>query len=470
VVERKSSIWVINSMSATDGDETFVFQELKFGTWEKKADVSNETEPFKHLSAQSTRKEVIDAIHRFLWPDCNEIQLMLGVDKLRYEVSLIQEHRRNNHGRIDIDFSSITGIAFDDQHNKVTLQVSAPPLTWLGRKETPEDDGTKPDTFYDRHQEDFGVPLKYRADWALESGDDEDDEDGAGLSWLNPVGIKNWRTHCFRTDAESYENIKAVIEKHLLLRESLAAGIDEQLMSAQFSNEQVKRSYDDAVHREAAKARRKREHQLKRASIKLEKSNAQLCAGLLPEIPGALGKWAAKCIDRWRLVAPFDPSVTETQWKAYYQERAALDWWTEANGCVFHSSEYTTDDRRSTEDYDDHGKHFSLPPWTEDFPNPIHAIENAFPGSWASFGDRSNDLKLHTKSLRKAVEEVARGCRHLEGDIEQGVYVLSGWSEWDCETLEKFDLVTRVYSPSGLGTSLDLSSRYDSRSGYSWAV
>ncbi|KAG8735017.1 hypothetical protein FRC11_003513, partial [Ceratobasidium sp. 423] len=37
------------------------------------------------------------------------------------------------------------------------------------------------------------------------------------------------------------------------------------------------------------------------------------------------GEWGAKCVDRWCLLAPYDVTITEEQWEAYYGERSALD-------------------------------------------------------------------------------------------------------------------------------------------------
>ncbi|KAG8725031.1 hypothetical protein FRC09_009631 [Ceratobasidium sp. 395] len=37
------------------------------------------------------------------------------------------------------------------------------------------------------------------------------------------------------------------------------------------------------------------------------------------------GKWGKKCVERWCLLPPYDTSITDDQWKTYYQERSALD-------------------------------------------------------------------------------------------------------------------------------------------------
>lgn len=37
-----------------------------------------------------------------------------------------------------------------------------------------------------------------------------------------------------------------------------------------------------------------------------------------------------RAVERWGLLPPYDPSVTEAQWEGYYKERAALEWHTEA--------------------------------------------------------------------------------------------------------------------------------------------
>lgn len=42
-------------------------------------------------------------------------------------------------------------------------------------------------------------------------------------------------------------------------------------------------------------------------------------------MPAPTGPWLARCIEHWGLLAPFDPSVTEAQWEAYFKERAATE-------------------------------------------------------------------------------------------------------------------------------------------------
>ncbi|QRV75791.1 hypothetical protein RhiJN_03806 [Ceratobasidium sp. AG-Ba] len=37
------------------------------------------------------------------------------------------------------------------------------------------------------------------------------------------------------------------------------------------------------------------------------------------------GEWGAKCVERWCLLPPYNLSITEAQWKTYYSERSALD-------------------------------------------------------------------------------------------------------------------------------------------------
>ncbi|CCO35764.1 hypothetical protein BN14_09884 [Rhizoctonia solani AG-1 IB] len=37
------------------------------------------------------------------------------------------------------------------------------------------------------------------------------------------------------------------------------------------------------------------------------------------------GEWANKCVERWCLLPPYDTTITEKQWEDYYNERSALD-------------------------------------------------------------------------------------------------------------------------------------------------
>lgn len=56
----------------------------------------------------------------------------------------------------------------------------------------------------------------------------------------------------------------------------------------------------------------------------------KLVSGLQHFLPAQPGPWLQQCIERWGLVAPYDPSVTEAQWESYFKERAALEWHTDS--------------------------------------------------------------------------------------------------------------------------------------------
>jgi len=56
---------------------------------------------------------------------------------------------------------------------------------------------------------------------------------------------------------------------------------------------------------------------------KLEKSRTPTWSTLSRTAPA--GEFAQKSIAAWSLIAPYNTGITEDQWKAYYEERSALD-------------------------------------------------------------------------------------------------------------------------------------------------
>lgn len=84
---------------------------------------------------------------------------------------------------------------------------------------------------------------------------------------------------------------------------------------------------------------------------------SDLLPGLSPALPAAPTPWLKKCINRWHLSDPYDATIPDDVWKAYYQERAALDWWTEADG---------RDDQDGMSQLSSENE----PEWPEKFPKP----------------------------------------------------------------------------------------------------
>ncbi|CAE6532298.1 unnamed protein product [Rhizoctonia solani] len=141
------------------------------------------------------------------------------------------------------------------------------------------------------------------------------------------------------------------------------------------------------------------------------------------------GEWAAKCVDRWCLLAPYNTTITDEQWKAYHEERSALD-------------------KINTMDSDESA-----------------AIEGKYldGSTW--------------KVLRKAAEHVASAIlASVLDDVERkksiartllgSLYFMSvdGSSEGlGAPEPRNLDTTTRLYSPFGLGTSIDFHYNYHYR-------
>ncbi|CAE6468878.1 unnamed protein product [Rhizoctonia solani] len=141
------------------------------------------------------------------------------------------------------------------------------------------------------------------------------------------------------------------------------------------------------------------------------------------------GEWAAKCVDRWCLLAPYNTTITEDQWKAYYEERSALD--------------------------------------------RINTM-----GSNESAAIEGESLDESTwKVLRKAVEHIASAVlasalhdvqrkKSIARTLLGSLYFMSvdGSSEGlGAPEPRNLDTTTRLYSPFGLGTSIDFHYNYHYR-------
>ncbi|CAE6467109.1 unnamed protein product, partial [Rhizoctonia solani] len=141
------------------------------------------------------------------------------------------------------------------------------------------------------------------------------------------------------------------------------------------------------------------------------------------------GEWAAKCVDRWCLLAPYNTTITEDQWKAYYKERSALD--------------------------------------------RINTVDSA-----ESDAIEAKYLDENTwKVLRKAAEHVASAIlastlddtvrkKSIARTLLGSLYFMSvdGSSEGlGAPEPRNLDTTTRLYSPFGLGTSIDFHYDYHYR-------
>ncbi|CAE7151878.1 unnamed protein product [Rhizoctonia solani] len=136
------------------------------------------------------------------------------------------------------------------------------------------------------------------------------------------------------------------------------------------------------------------------------------------------GKNAKKCIERWCLLPPYDHSITEKQWKAYHDERAALD-------------------RDNTWGY------YAKP-----------SIENDYLRSpWPI-------LKISSRNIASAIygsvldeEEKTAIARTIRGSL----YFLELEGRDGGDGPRSVHAKTRLYSPFGIGTSVDLAYDYHFR-------
>ncbi|CAE6467820.1 unnamed protein product [Rhizoctonia solani] len=139
------------------------------------------------------------------------------------------------------------------------------------------------------------------------------------------------------------------------------------------------------------------------------------------------GKWGKKCVETWCLLAPYDSTITEVQWKKYYNERSALDRVNTMRG------------RKSGHiESEDLGQ----PTWGA-LRGSGDAIAAAIMGS----------AQLQDVNRKKRIAHVLLGSFYymrLEG-VDEG----NGPPE-----PRHLELHSRLYSPFGLGTSVDFRYKY----------
>ncbi|CAE6468862.1 unnamed protein product [Rhizoctonia solani] len=145
----------------------------------------------------------------------------------------------------------------------------------------------------------------------------------------------------------------------------------------------------------------------KSKKVKLRQSNPPNWQTLHPEWSEDMprGKNARLCIEKWCLLPPYDHEITERQWKAYYKERSALD---EANTCGY------------------------------------DIIKNVAAAIYGSVLDEQD---------KTAIARTIRGSLYFLGveGTDDGDGARSAFAK------------TRLYSPFGIGTSVDLAYNYHFR-------
>lgn len=419
--------------------------ELQFGEW-----VAKESEfkprldrPRLDLST-ATPMEVLQAVRDAMEDDdmlsmakqyhllAHDVRLLFGTRKLRYEVAYVAD--LSKRGRIDCSFANICGIFFNDTLNTGVFQVSAPPETFIGQQTLAEDGYYKSSAQYSPEQHDFS--------------------NGA---------IKKNRIHTVTLESRKYRALKKKISECRDLAAALSTGVDLTAIARQFTSEEIaasmqqtkgrKRLADDNEAGTSSGPSASAAASVQASSAPPRPSTTFL-PNLLDECPSAAGPWLRRCVDRWNLIAPFDPAVTEMQWRAYYKERAALDWWVASNGGKGIPKDDDADGDENLNDDDG----LVLPEWKEDFPL---VDMGSYPNDEVIFGEMDGDSVLdHTEAIRDAVGDVIKGCPRLgitPEHMESCVYFLGGEINWAGDTYPRTaDYVVRMYSPCGLGTSLEI--------------
>ncbi|KAG8689525.1 hypothetical protein FRC09_012393 [Ceratobasidium sp. 395] len=131
------------------------------------------------------------------------------------------------------------------------------------------------------------------------------------------------------------------------------------------------------------------------------------------------GKWGKKCVERWCLLSPYDTSITDDQWKTYYHERSALD---NVNS-------------------------------VESDNNKMVVSEDLCDDTWEQLRFMSGNVAAAIFGSVLDDEHKKRIGRTLLGSLY--LVEFSGTDEGNVSPREVRSM-TRLYSPFGLGTSIDL--------------
>ncbi|KAJ1311880.1 hypothetical protein OPQ81_010339 [Rhizoctonia solani] len=142
------------------------------------------------------------------------------------------------------------------------------------------------------------------------------------------------------------------------------------------------------------------------------------------------GEWGNKCVDTWCLLPPYDSTITEQQWKKYYDERSALDRVNTMRGG--HSGLIEPEDLRQ-------------PTW----------------GALRDSGDNIAAAIMGTAQL----QDVNRKKRIAHVLLGSFYYIrVDGMDEGNGPPQPRhLDIYSRLYSPFGLGTSVDFHYEYHYR-------
>ncbi|CAE6354685.1 unnamed protein product [Rhizoctonia solani] len=139
------------------------------------------------------------------------------------------------------------------------------------------------------------------------------------------------------------------------------------------------------------------------------------------------GTWGKRCVDTWCLLAPYDSAITEAQWKKYYDERSTLDRVNTLRGGSSNPIE---------------SEELGQPTWTI-LQDSGESIAAAIMGS----------AQLQDANRKKRIAHVLLGSFYyvrLDGSDEG-----NGPPE-----PRQLDIYSRLYSPFGIGTSVDLHYEY----------
>ncbi|KAF8597790.1 hypothetical protein BDV93DRAFT_527188 [Ceratobasidium sp. AG-I] len=131
------------------------------------------------------------------------------------------------------------------------------------------------------------------------------------------------------------------------------------------------------------------------------------------------GEWGKKCVERWCLLPPYDTSIEEEQWRIYYRERSALDKVNSLGAIESEVIECEVLDKDT---------------WRV----LRRAAENVAAAIMGS--------SLDDSERKKRIAYTLMGSLYFTS--------LEGSSECDCSTRE-VNIKTRLYSPFGIGTSID---------------
>ncbi|KAK9811130.1 hypothetical protein WJX73_005087 [Symbiochloris irregularis] len=149
---------------------------------------------------------------------------------------------------------------------------------------------------------------------------------------------------------------------------------------------------------------------------------------LRPALPVGAGPWMQRCVKTWKLAPPYNASVSEETWEAYFKERAALD------------HRYLKQSQPDDSDAEAEDQEAAVPQ------------------------DEDTEQDAAKQSAAKKPGTLPNKDQ-LKRNIKSSFYIISYWANWedDFDSPRTIDCTGRLYAPTGTGGAVDVKFHFHHR-------